>query len=80
MEQQKIENVVSDLVVKHLGIEKSLIKREASFAELGADSLDVVAFVIAVEKTFGKPISDDQAESLKTVGDVYNFLSKPGHA
>lgn len=66
---------VQDIVAEKLGIEKSKITLEASFIEdLGADSLDTVELIMRMEEVFGISIPDEEAEKLKTVGDVVNYL------
>lgn len=66
---------VQEIVAEKLGIEKSKITMEASFIDdLGADSLDTVELIMKMEEVFGISIPDEEAEKLKTVGDVVNFL------
>lgn len=58
-----------------LGVEEATITRESSFVEdLGADSLDVVELVMALEEEFGVEIPDDQAEKIVTVGDAVKYI------
>ena len=57
------------------------VKATASFIEdLGADSLDIVELVMAMEETFEIEIPDEEAEKLKTVQDVADYLSSKGKA
>ncbi len=66
---------VQDIVAEKLGIEKSKITLEASFIDdLGADSLDTVELIMKMEEEFGVTIPDEEAEKLKTVGDVVKYL------
>jgi acyl carrier protein len=66
---------VQEIVAEKLGIEKSKITMEASFIDdLGADSLDTVELIMKMEEDFGIEIPDEDAEKLKTVGDVVNYL------
>ncbi len=68
---------VQDIVAEKLGIEKSKITLEASFIEdLGADSLDTVELIMRMEEVFGITIPDEEAEKLKTVGDVVKYLDE----
>jgi acyl carrier protein len=62
-------------VAHQLGVEEDTITRESSFVEdLGADSLDVVELVMALEDEFKIEIPDDQAEKIVTVGDAVAFI------
>jgi acyl carrier protein len=68
---QKVQEIVAD----KLGVEKTKIKMEASFIDdLGADSLDTVELIMKMEEEFGIEIPDEEAEKLKTVGDVVRYL------
>jgi acyl carrier protein len=62
-------------VAQQLGVEEETIAAESSFVEdLGADSLDVVELVMALEDEFKIEIPDDQAEKIVTVGDAVKFI------
>ncbi|MDR7556408.1 MAG: acyl carrier protein [Armatimonadota bacterium] len=62
-------------VAHQLGVEEETITRESSFVEdLGADSLDVVELVMALEEEFEIEIPDEQAEKIVTVGDAVKFI------
>ena len=66
---------VKDLVVQHLGVEPGEVTEEKSFTDdLGADSLDIVELVMALEEEFGAAVPDDEAEKIKTVGDAVRFI------
>lgn len=70
---------VKDIVVEQLGVDPEKVKPEASFIDdLGADSLDIVELVMAMEEEFDIEIPDEEAEKLKTVKDVADYLSKKG--
>ncbi len=70
---------VTEIIVEHLGVDPEKVKAEASFLDdLGADSLDIVELVMAMEEEFGIEIPDTDAEGLKTVGDVASYLQKKG--
>ncbi len=70
---------VTEIIVEHLGVDPEKVKPEASFLDdLGADSLDIVELVMAMEEEFGIEIPDTDAEGLKTVGDVASYLQKKG--
>ena len=66
---------VKKIVVEQLGVEADVVKPEASFAnDLGADSLDTVELVMALEEEFDIEIPDDAAEGIATVQDAVNFI------
>ncbi len=70
---------VKDIIVDQLGVDPEKVKVEASFIDdLGADSLDIVELVMAMEEEFDLEIPDEDAEKLRTVGDVVNFLQSKG--
>lgn len=66
---------VIDIVVEQLGVDKEEVTPEKSFVEdLNADSLDLTELVMALEEQFSLEISQEEAEKLKTVGDVIQFI------
>jgi acyl carrier protein len=68
---------VKDLIAESLGVNKEEIVPGASFIEdLGADSLDIVELVMAIEKEFDIEISDDDAEKITTVQDAIDYISE----
>ena len=70
-------NKVAEVVAEQLEIEVDSIKPESKFTEdLGADSLDVVELVMALEETFDIEIPDEAAEGIKTVQDAINFIQE----
>jgi acyl carrier protein len=70
---------VKEIIVDQLGVEADKVKMEASFIDdLGADSLDIVELVMAMEEEFDLEIPDEDAEKLKTVGDVVKYLESKG--
>ena len=72
---------VKEIIVEQLGVDPEKVKPEASFIDdLGADSLDIVELVMAMEEEFDLEIPDEDAEKLKTVQDVASYLSKKGKA
>jgi len=71
-----IDDKVIDIIVDKLGVERSEVTPEAVFVDdLGADSLDLVELIMAMEEEFGFEIADEEAEKLRTVQDVINFIS-----
>ncbi|MBO1348140.1 MAG: acyl carrier protein [Hormoscilla sp. GUM202] len=68
---------VQKIVVEQLGVEPSQVKPEASFTEdMGADSLDTVELVMALEEEFGLEISDEVAETIDTVGKAVDHINE----
>ena len=67
---------LTKIIVEQLGVKESEIKPESKFTEdLGADSLDTVELVMALEEEFGIEIPDGDAEKAKTVGDVTSYIN-----
>ena len=70
-----LEERVKNLVVTQLGVDAGKVNTDSSFVEdLGADSLDTVELVMAFEEEFGLEIPDEDAQKMKTVSDVLNYL------
>ena len=70
-----VEERVKKIIAEQLGVEEDEVTPEASFVEdLGADSLDTVELVMALEEEFGHEIPDEQAEKLQSVGDVIKYI------
>lgn len=66
---------VKDLVIKQLGVDAGKVNDDSSFIEdLGADSLDTVELVMAFEEEFDLEIPDEDAQKMKTVQDVIDYL------
>jgi acyl carrier protein len=75
MPDKSIEQRVKDIIVEQLGVKPDQVTPEAKFIEdLGADSLDTVELVMALEEEFGIEVPDEQAEKLQTVGDVDKYI------
>ena len=76
-EEKSIEDRIKEIVVEQLGVKPEQITPEAKFIEdLGADSLDTVELVMALEEEFGNEIPDEDAEKLVSVGDVIHFIEE----
>ncbi len=72
----QVEQRVKDIIVEQLGVDPERVTPEASFIDdLGADSLDIVELVMAMEECFNIEIPDEDAEKLRTVADVQSYLS-----
>ncbi|HLD74913.1 MAG TPA: acyl carrier protein, partial [Bdellovibrionota bacterium] len=68
---------VKKIIVDQLGVDADKVKPEASFIDdLGADSLDIVELVMALEEEFNIEIPDEEAEKARTVGDVMQYVSQ----
>jgi acyl carrier protein len=66
---------VRDIIVEQLGVEPDEVTMEAHFRDdLQADSLDLVELIMAFEEEFGGDISDEEAQTIVTVGDAVRFL------
>lgn len=70
-----VEKKVKEIVAEQLGKDAKEVTNEASFIDdLGADSLDIVELVMAMEDEFGIEIPDEEAEKIKTVKDVIEYI------
>ena len=70
-----VEEKVKHIIVEQLGVDAEEVKAEASFVDdLGADSLDVVELVMALEEEFGLEISDEDAEKLASVNQAVKYI------
>lgn len=68
---------IKAIIVEQLGVDESEVTPEAHFIDdLGADSLDTVELVMALEEEFGIEISDEDAEKIQTVGDVSKYIDE----
>ena len=72
-----VEEKVRGIIVEQLGVDEKEVKPEAHFVDdLGADSLDVVELVMALEEEFHLEISDEDAEKITTVGDAVKYIDE----
>ncbi len=70
-----LEDRVREIVVEQLGVSADELVSEASFIDdLGADSLDIVELVMAMEETFDVEIPDEDAEKIQTIGTAIQYL------
>ena len=72
-----IEQKVKQIIMEQLGVSEDEVKPEASFVDdLGADSLDLVELVMALEEEFGQEIPDEDAEKITTVQDAIDYINE----
>ncbi len=77
METEEIFEKVKTVIVEQLGIDESSVRMDSSFLDdLGADSLDIVEFIMALEEEFGLEIPDEDVEKIVTVKDVVEYISE----
>lgn len=77
MSVESVEAKVKGIIGDQLGVGESEIHLESSFIEdLGADSLDIVELVMAIEEVFDIEIPDDDAENIKTVKDAIDYINE----
>lgn len=77
MDNTALQAKVADIIANQLGVEKEIITPEANVVDdLGADSLDVVELVMALEEAFDLEIPDEDAEKIRLVKDIYSYLEK----
>ena len=75
--RMSVEAKVKSIIAEQLGVGEDEIKAESAFIEdLGADSLDIVELVMAMEEEFEVEIPDEEAEHIKTVQDAVNFINE----
>ena len=75
MSSEEVFEKVKGIIVEQLGVTEDTVTMEASFIDdLGADSLDIVELVMALEEEFDMEIPDADAEKVVTVGDVVDYI------
>ena len=75
MSSEEIFDKVKEIIVEQLGVGEDSVNEESSFIEdLGADSLDIVVLIMAIEEEFDIEIPDTDAEKVVTVGDVVDYI------
>ena len=75
MSSEEIFDKVKEIIIEQLGVAENNITMEASFIDdLGADSLDIVELIMALEEEFDLEIPDSDAEKVVTVGDVVEYI------
>ena len=77
MSSEEIFEKIKGIIVEQLQVSDTTITEESSFIDdLGADSLDLVELIMALEEEFGIEIPDTDAEKVVTVGDVVNYIKE----
>lgn len=77
MNTEEVFEKVKKIIVEQLGVAETSVEMEASFIDdLGADSLDIVELVMALEEEFDMEIPDSDAEKVVTVGDVVEYIKE----
>ena len=77
MNPDEIFDKVKEIIVEQLGVAESSVALEASFIDdLGADSLDIVELIMALEEEFDMEIPDGDAEKIVTVNDVVEYIKE----
>ena len=72
-----VQEKITEIIVEQLGVKPEEVTPEASFVDdLGADSLDTVELVMALEEEFGVEIPDEDAEKIQTVGDAIKYVEE----
>ncbi len=66
---------VKEIIADKLGVNEKDIKMESTFEDLGADSLDIVELIMAIEEEYDIQVSDEEAEKAQSVGDVVNYIN-----
>ncbi|MGB2579159.1 acyl carrier protein [Elusimicrobium simillimum] len=75
MAVENVEERVKNIIMEQLGVEADQVKPEAQFVnDLGADSLDTVELIMALEEEFDIEIPDEKAEKIKTVGEAIDHI------
>jgi acyl carrier protein len=77
MDRNEMHKKIVDIIANQLGVDKEMVTPEANVVDdLGADSLDVVELVMALEEAFDLEIPDEEAEKIRTVKDILEYLGK----
>ena len=72
-----VEDKIREIIVEQLGVSAEEVVPEASFIDdLGADSLDIVELVMAIEEEFGIEVPDEDAERMQNIGDVISYVQE----
>ncbi len=73
----EIFDKVKEIIIEQLGVSEDAVTEEAAFIDdLGADSLDIVELIMALEEEFDLEIPDEEAEKIVTVGDAVEYIKE----
>ena len=76
LEVKKVFDKIKKIIVEQLGIDEDKVTMDASFIDdLGADSLDMVELIMAIEEEFEIEVPEEEAENIVTVSDAINYIS-----
>ena len=76
LEVKKVFDKIKKIIVEQLGIDEDKVTTDASFIDdLGADSLDMVELIMAIEEEFEIEVPEEEAENIVTVSDAINYIS-----
>ena len=77
MDTEEVFDKVKGIIVEQLGVAEASVTMEASFIDdLGADSLDIVELIMALEEEFDMEIPEEEAEKITSVGDVVTYIEE----
>ena len=77
MSSEEVFEKVKEIIIEQLGVAETAVTLEAAFIDdLGADSLDIVELIMALEEAFDMEIPDADAEKVVTVGDVVDYIKE----
>ena len=77
MSEEQVFGKIKDIIIEQLGVSEDSVTMEASFIDdLGADSLDIVELVMAIEEEFDLEIPDSEAEKVTAVADVVEYIKE----
>lgn len=74
----EVADKVTKIIVEQLGVSPAEVKPEATFEELGADSLDLTELIMAMEEEFDIEIADDEAQKIVKVQDAIDYIEDKG--
>ena len=76
MAVESVEEKMKDIVARIVRVDKGLIRREGTFKDINADSLDIVQVLLNVEETFDIEIPDEDAEQFQNFGDFVDYVEQ----